>query len=76
MRPMLPRGKGKRQKESGYVLVEAIALMAVLAVGVTAVVGEVSSGLRTLHRQTAIAGRVIEDENAQAVQRIEDIAQK
>ncbi|WP_455381077.1 hypothetical protein, partial [Salinispira pacifica] len=67
------RGSGRANRESGWVLVEAIALMAVLLVGMTAVVIEVSSGLRALHAQRTFTTRLIEEENDKAIEHTSDI---
>jgi hypothetical protein len=74
MRRTSPPGNDNAKRESGYVLVEAIALTAVLLIGMTAVVVEVADGLRSLERQRSFSTQMIEEENGEAIRHIEDTA--
>lgn len=76
MRRISARGSGnpiRRRPNAGYILIEAIVLLAVLAIGAPFVVAAISAGIRELYRQVSQTAGCIEEENAQSLDRISDI---
>lgn len=60
------RGASKASGSRGYVLVEAIALLVVVGLGVTALVATASGLLRAVHRQSVVTAQIVKERNEQA----------
>ena len=66
--------RGNRpDRQNGYVLIEVIALLAVIAVSGIALLSAVSAGMRSVSLQTQRTVKIIEERNAAASAHFEDI---
>ncbi|HUX13658.1 MAG TPA: hypothetical protein VMW87_11565 [Spirochaetia bacterium] len=59
--------------DHGYILAEALLFVAVLTIGVGAILWQTAAGTRELHRQVARAAGLVRAENAQAIDRTFDL---
>jgi len=76
MRKTSPRGISKDRDTHGYVLVEAIVLLVVVSIGVTAILGSVSAMVNAVHNQSHVTAQIIQERNEQALSHMQDSGQK
>jgi len=67
---------GTNSKSSGYVLLEAIALLLVISIGVTSIVATASRMMLAVSHQARLTSQIIQDRNEQALSHMHNSANK